>query len=317
MNQPRRQKRTYRFRSGRRGRLFALLLGAALVLFGGVSLARYGADYLAARKTARELKEAYAAAPPIAPSSTPAPTKAPAPTDTAPPEASPRAAAPTDAPTLSPIGYPKNSTLKISNRFKHLRLQGKYIVGWLTVPGLLDEPVAQRDNTFFLDHDAKGQKNQNGALFLDASVSLNSRPYTLMIYGHNMKTGAMFGGLRNYEKLSFYHANPFVTFDTMYEEGRYAVFSIGTVSLLRHGRHYVDFSALRSDRVQARQAAVDALIAASEFTCPVDVRAEDQLLLLITCVEKDEERRVVAARRVRDGEDEGELKKLAERSRKK
>ena len=41
---------------------------------------------------------------------------------------------------------------------------------------------------------------------------------------------------------------------------------------------------------------------------------EDQLLLLVTCVEKDEERRVVAARRIRDGEDEKELKKLAERS---
>ena len=40
------------------------------------------------------------------------------------------------------------------------------------------------------------------------------------------------------------------------------------------------------------------------------------MLILVTCVDKDEERRIVAARRVRDGEDEIELKKLVEKSRK-
>ena len=43
----------------------------------------------------------------------------------------------------------------------------------------------------------------------------------------------------------------------------------------------------------------------------------NQLLLLVTCVDKDDERRVVAARRVRDGEDENELKTLVQFSRKK
>ena len=40
------------------------------------------------------------------------------------------------------------------------------------------------------------------------------------------------------------------------------------------------------------------------------------LLVLVTCVEKDDERRVVAARRVREGEDEATLKKLVNMSRK-
>jgi sortase (surface protein transpeptidase) len=47
------------------------------------------------------------------------------------------------------------------------------------------------------------------------------------------------------------------------------------------------------------------------------VRPDDQLLLLVTCVENDTERRVVAARRVREGEDEAQLKTLEERSWKK
>ena len=45
-------------------------------------------------------------------------------------------------------------------------------------------------------------------------------------------------------------------------------------------------------------------------------RRNDQLLALVTCVAKDEYRRVVVARRVRDGEDEAALKRLVNTSRK-
>ena len=126
----------------------------------------------------------------------------------------------------------------------------------------------------------------------------------------------MFGCLRNYENAAFYRKNPFVSFDSMYEKGRYVIFAVGSVSTEAYARHYVDFFSLISSDVQQRQAAIDALKAASVYTCAVDVQPDDQLLILVTCVEKDEERRVVAARRIRDDEDENRLKKLVERSRK-
>ena len=66
----------------------------------------------------------------------------------------------------------------------------------------------------------------------------------------------------------------------------------------------------------ARQAAIDVLKQVSVHTCTIDVQPQDQFLLLITCVSKDEERRVVAALRVRDGEDEQELKRQAAKSKK-
>lgn len=47
------------------------------------------------------------------------------------------------------------------------------------------------------------------------------------------------------------------------------------------------------------------------------MRPDVQLLLLVACMENDTVRRVVAARRIRDGEDEAQLKTLAERSWKK
>ena len=319
MKRPYRKRRNYRNRQDRRLRLLLLLAGLALAVFGLVRLIGYGRDWLASRHTSRELQAVYHDAPMEEPALfTAEPTAAPTP---APTEAalSDQAAvsSPSPVPRLEKMDYPNNPRLQISSRFKALRRESKYIIGWLSMGTLLDEPVMQRDDTFYLTHDAKGWENVNGAIFLDASIGLNSRPYTYILYGHNMKTGAMFGCLRNYENRSFYRANPFITFDALYEGGRYVVFAVGSVSTEEYGRHYVDFHDLKSADWEKRQAAMDALISASLFTCPIDVRTDDQLLLLVTCTEKDQDRRVVAARRIRDGEDEAELKKMAERSRKK
>ena len=49
-------------------------------------------------------------------------------------------------------------------------------------------------------------------------------------------------------------------------------------------------------------AAIRTLEKRSAVTSVLDVRADDQLLLLITCLDGETERLVVAARRLRDGE---------------
>ena len=317
-----RQYRPRRFRHGRRlqhfrwGRLLTVLLGAALLLFGLIKLIGYGMDWIGARNTSKELQTVYYDTPtdePALTTETPSPT--PAPKETAVPTASP-VPTPSPAPRLEAMTYTRNPKLTISSRFKSLRRESKYIMGWLNMGKLVDEPVMQQDDTFYLTHDAKGKENVNGAVFLDASIGIKTRPYTYILYGHNMKTGAMFGSLRNYENRNFYHTDPFITFDTMYEDGRYVIFAVGSISTEEYGRHYVDFHDLKSADREKRQSAIDALISASVFTCPIDVQVDDQILLLVTCTEKDQDRRVVAARRVRDGEDEATLKKTVERSRK-
>lgn len=47
----------------------------------------------------------------------------------------------------------------------------------------------------------------------------------------------------------------------------------------------------------------------------IDVALDDQILLLVTCVEKDSDRRIVAARRIRDGEDQQQLQETIQQSR--
>ena len=313
------RRRPTRFRRFRRERLALIVLSAALIVFGLVKLIHYGADHAASRRTSDALRQVYREE---TPEETVLLTASPAPATPVPATPAPTVARATPVfiaspvPGLEAVAYPGNPGLTVGSRFKALRKQNRDIVGWLNIGDLLDEAVVQRDEVFYMDHDTLGNKNVNGAIFLDSGISLKTRPYTLILYGHNMKTGAMFGCLRNFENAAYYRRYPFITFDSMYEEGRYVIFAVGSVSTESHARHYVDLFALTSTDIRERQTAIDALKAASVHTCVIDVRPEDQLLILVTCVEKDEERRVVAARRIRDGEDEKELMELVERSRK-
>ena len=308
------------------GRTVVLVVGLLVAVFGLAKLIGYGAGMLSSRRATQELRDVYRTEQTAAPDTdTDAPAQTPKAEPTATAEPTPKPSPePTATPsvTQSPIprlpsaSYPDNLKLAVSSRFKSLRKESRDIVGWLTVGRMLDDVVVQRDNVFYLDHDVSGNKNVNGALFLDAGIDLKSRPYAYIIYGHNMKSGAMFGFLRSYENISYYHNNPFITFETMYETGRYVIFATGKVSLEEKSKDYLDYYALRADILADRVTAINALISTSMHTCRIDVRADDQLLLLSTCVGNPDERRVVAARRIRPGEDETELKRLVGESRK-
>ena len=311
-------------------RRMILLLGVcgALVVFGIVGLVSNALQRRASEKTDEDMRAIYHAEGPVGTEEGPAGasadpeafgTAASGQEETMPAEAEESAVTPgprlveeapavTQTSRLAEMAYPGNPGLKISSRFQALRQENRDIVGWLTIGSMTDEAVVQRDNEYYMDHNAKKEEDISGAIFMDAIVSLKTRPYGIILYGHNMRTGARFGCLRNYEKLSFYRNYPFLSFDTLYEDGRYVIFSVGTVSTVESEPTYLDFFALTSLRTDERQQAIARLEAVSMYSCAVDVQPEDQLLVMTTCVEKESDRRIVAARRIRDGESEQELR---------
>lgn len=312
----------YNPRFDRKRRYTSLLCAAALsvvFLYSAVSLIGYGADYVKSRNAASNLRELYyeelekeGSAAPVqseVPTEAPSPTPLPASTpvavvrETAVPTATP-------VPRLETVKYPGNPWAAVSQRFQTLRRQNSDIIGWLKVGSLVDEVVVQRDNEYYLNRDYRGYHNINGAIFLDESCDLRTRPYTLMLYGHNMKTGAMFGGLRKYEDINHYRSNPFISFDTMYEDGRYVVFAVGTISTSPKDWRYLNLSWLLSSSIPLRSKAIEQLNRFSVYYNPIEVLPQDQILLLVTCVEKTEERRILAARRLRDGETEESLTRV-------
>ena len=317
-----RRKRTYRVKTERRPDLFIVVafLALALVAFGLIQLIHYVSDMSSSRQNTAELREIYNAVPTEIPTPVTAEQtdeiaalseQTPSVTET--PAIEPEATAP-PAVLLASESYPDNPDLKINSRFKSLIKECKHIIGWLNIDRLIDEPVVQWNNVYYMDHDIKGKKNVNGTIFLDSTVEMKKRPNTYILYGHNMKTGAMFGNLRNYHSSFFYHNNPFITFETIYESNRYVIFAESTISIVPNHRNYLDLMGLASNNIRDRKTAIETIIAESEHTCTIDVKPEDQILLLVTCVGNDDERRIVAARCIRNGETEAQLKGLVGKS---
>ena len=80
------------------------------------------------------------------------------------------------------------------------------MVGWLNIPGTnVDYPLmwTPGDEEYYLYRDFSKSSNANGCLILDTDSSLEPLTTNLIIHGHNMKSGAMFGNLTDYEDETF------------------------------------------------------------------------------------------------------------------
>ena len=295
----------------KRNRLLRLSVAAffsLIVLYGAIRLIRYQSELNDSRNTAAELRriqnpegiKTESTDLPVSKETVTAVAVSPVPAAT--PIPSPEAS----SDRLEAVSYPDNPGLKMSERFKKLRKKGKYIVGWISFDEV-DEAVAQKDNTFFLNHDATGKRNSNGAIFLDSGIFLTTRPYTMILYGHNMKSGNMFGRLKKYKESAYFYKHRIITFDTLYEDGKYAVFAVMEMDTTPGTARWYDLWSLNADNYAEREAAIRALERRSVISSALDVQADEQILLLVTCLDGDTERLVVAARRLREGETENNL----------
>ena len=217
---------------------------------------------------------------------------APPPAETAVPEETTAVSA-----MLPDVEYPNGYNLV--PKIQELRKKSEYIIGWITMDDL-DEPVVLKDNEFFLNHDATGKRNSNGAIFMDEETHLLTRPYTILLYGHNMKSGMMFGNLRKYEDPTYCRKHRTFRFDTLYEEGQYEIFAVVTISVTPGKARYLNLWALQSTDRETRKDALASLKRANSYVSTAEVGEEDQILLLVTCVGDDDERLVVAAVRMKD-----------------
>ena len=291
-------------------RVSLAVVSCLLIAYGGIRLIMYISELAASRQTSRELQKINDLAESGTDSPLPAETFSPSPVLSSAPAAAGQELQDTetlppvseaDNGVLRPVPYPDNPKLEIPERFRSLRKKSNYIIGWISFDQV-DEAVAQKDNTFFLNHDALGKRNSNGAIFLDEDVRLITRPYTLFLYGHNMKSGNMFGRLKKYKENTYFYQHRIITFDTMYEEGQYAVFAVMEMNTVPGTGLWYDLWSLNTDSRTDREKAIRTMESRSAIRSMLDVQADDQLLLLITCLDGETERLVVAARRLRNGE---------------
>ena len=100
------------------------------------------------------------------------------------------------------------------------------IYAWIYIPNTnIDYPVLQRsgDNDYYLEHNLDGSRGKPGCIYTEDLNSKEFTDYNTVIYGHNMKSGAMFRTLHDFEDKSFFDNNQYVY---IYTKDRTLVYKI-------------------------------------------------------------------------------------------
>ena len=93
-----------------------------------------------------------------------------------------------------------------------LREVNHEIVGWISIPDTqVSYPLLQAtDNDYYLNHTWKKAYNSVGSIFLECKNASDLSDFNTIIYGHNMRNGSMFGGLKQYKDLDYWKEHPSV-----------------------------------------------------------------------------------------------------------
>ena len=178
------------------------------------------------------------------------------------------------------------------------------LVGILEVVGTdINYPVVQTisDPEYYLRRDFYGKESTSGTLFVDYRCDIVNPTTNTIIYGHNMRSGTMFGGLKRYLKQDYYQSHKSIIFKTLYEEQEYEIVGVGLSAVGydddENYKYYDFINAVTGSELQEFLNNIQSL---SVYDETIDISATDKILTLSTCNSYTEDGRMfVVAKRVR------------------
>ena len=186
--------------------------------------------------------------------------------------------------------------------YETLYNKNKKLIGWLKIDDTnIDYPVMQTtDNTYYLDHNYNQEYDKNGSIFLDYNCSVYPRSTNMIVYGHHMKSGNMFGNLQKYAKESYGKKHSIITFDTIYEKAQYQVMYVFRSQVYNEDdivfKYYQFIEANSETEFNSYMQEMSAL---SLYDTGVTAEFGDSLLTLSTCDSSQTDGRfVVVAKRI-------------------
>lgn len=192
--------------------------------------------------------------------------------------------------------------LEVLEEYQTLYNKNKKLIGWLKIDDtIIDYPVMQTvNNEYYLDHNFNQEYDKNGSLFLDKDCDVVRRNTNLIIYGHHMKSGKMFGNLNSYSNEEYGKKHALIQFDTIYEKGTYEVMYVFRSRIYNEDevvfKYYQFLDAASEAEFNSNMQEMAAL---SLYDTGVTARYGDELLTLSTCDSSETDGRfVVVAKRV-------------------
>jgi len=181
--------------------------------------------------------------------------------------------------------------------FDKLKESNSDTVAYLRVKGTnIDYVVVQTNNNdYYLNHNYDKKYNIAGWIFADYNNKLDGTDKNLIIYGHNIKDGSMFGSIKRVLEKDWQENESNLTIDLVTSTGttKYRVFS---TYMIEPEDYYIRTS-FNSDEFNEF---INKLKDRSNYDYGIDVNGEDQILTLSSCNTTGSKRIVLHAKKMID-----------------
>lgn len=213
-----------------------------------------------------------------------------------------RQAAPPASVEAAPSPWAESGVLR---QYDALWQQNNDLAGWLRIQGTgIDYPVmyTPEEPEKYLYRDFHGDQAAGGSLFLGQGGGPDAP--LVIVFGHHMRDGSMFGDLDEYRSADYAGEHPVIRLDTLTEEREYEVvaafrsrvYGVEEQGVFRYYR-YADLSdraAFDDYLARVREAAL--------YDTGVEVSFGDRILVLSTCSYHTENGRFAVVARQRTDE---------------
>lgn len=180
--------------------------------------------------------------------------------------------------------------------FNKLKEQNKETVAWIKVNNTnIEYPVVKADNNnFYLNHSFDKSENLAGWIFADYRNKFDNTDKNIIIYGHNMRDGSMFGSLKNILNSDWYE-NEENTNITLYTENEKCIYKVFSIYKIESEDYYIKTEFSNDNEFEQF---VNTIKNRSIKKFDIDVSKEDNILTLSTCANNNRYRIVLHAKKM-------------------
>ena len=190
----------------------------------------------------------------------------------------------------TPIESEKSS----ETSFESLFSENSDMVGWIFIEGTgVNYPVMQTKNSpnYYLKRNFNKEYSDLGVPYVQENCDLATSD-NIIIYGHHIKGGKMFGSLDKFTSKSFYEKHKIIQFNTLTEQSQYQIIAVfKTIAYSASGFRYYDF--VNAEDEADFNAYVSRCKELALYDTGVTAKYGDKLLTLSTCKRFAENGRLV------------------------
>ena len=151
------------------------------------------------------------------------------------------------------------------------------------------------NNSFYLNHCFDKSNNSAGWIFADYRNKFDNTDKNIVIYGHNIRDGSMFGSMLNILNAKWYE-NEENTNITLYTENEKCMYKVFSIYKIENEDYYIKTEFKNDNEFEDF---IKTLKKRSIKDFNVDVSKDDNILTLSTCANNNKYRVVLHAKKVK------------------